>query len=122
MKRPSYSTMSPARSVRAGIVVAAVIVVGAGSFGPVSAEDEDTSSSVYLVFDPETGEFVTEDRHDAALPNQTGLEDSGLEDPGKEATGNQAPASGTTTAVIIGLAVLVLAGIGFTVLRRRSAA
>ncbi len=36
--------------------------------GPASAADDDTQASVYLVFDPETGEFITVD--DAAVTAQ----------------------------------------------------
>lgn len=35
------------------------LLVSAVCAGTADAEDEDTQASVYLVFDPETGEFVT---------------------------------------------------------------
>ena len=45
-----------------------VMFVSAICSGPASAADDDTQASVYLVFDPETGEFVTVD--DAAVAAQ----------------------------------------------------
>lgn len=90
------------------------------------AEDEDTSSSVYLVFDPETGDFVTMDDPDAALPNQTGLEPHAA--PSPHASGHGADDESVEDAPV---AVIVLAGLGllvalggflFLFLRKRRAA
>ena len=53
------------------------------------AADEDLTSSVYLVFDPETGEFVTVDD-----PNRT-LQNHEAQEPAKAADG-QSPSSHQT--------------------------
>ncbi len=45
-----------------------VMFVSVVCSGPASAADDDTQASVYLVFDPETGEFVTVD--DASVTAQ----------------------------------------------------
>lgn len=105
------------------VALLGTIIVG-GPAGVAQAEDEDTSSSVYLVFDPETGEFVTSAHPDAALPTQTGLEDSGLPDEDAGGTSSQladnsASGDGVSVAALAGVALLiVLAGAAFVVLRR----
>ncbi len=52
----------------AGMLCFLVMFVSVVCPGPASAADDDTQASVYLVFDPETGEFVTVD--DAAVTAQ----------------------------------------------------
>ena len=44
-----------------GILLCLVLFVSVIYAGPAGAADDDTQASVYLVFDPETGEFVTVD-------------------------------------------------------------
>lgn len=98
---------------------------------PLQAADEDTSSSVYLVFDPETGEFKTE--HD---PNMTQAEQATKEainsvadvpaevsaDPAADGGGATTQAgketAGTTWVVLAAMIGLVLFG-GLVVLRSR---
>jgi hypothetical protein len=94
---------------------------------PAWSADEDTSSSVYLVFDPETGEFKTE--HDpnmtqaeqatqeaiesvADVPADAALSDSAVGGSDKTTAG----ASWLTLAVVIGLIALVVL---FALLRNR---
>lgn len=52
----------------AGVLCCLVLFVSVVCSGPASAADDDTQASVYLVFDPETGEFITVD--DAAVTAQ----------------------------------------------------
>lgn len=87
--------------------------------GTVLAEDEDTSASVYLVFDPETGEFITEDHPEAALPHQTGLEEPGLANAEQAADGAEdaSEQSAATVSIVIAASVLLLGG-GFFLVRR----
>ncbi|MDX1499009.1 MAG: hypothetical protein R3176_03875 [Woeseiaceae bacterium] len=102
---------------RAAVLALAFLLLAAG-IGialPALAADEDTQASVYLVFDPETGEFVTV--HEGAGDSQaagdagggTGAAAAARPDPG--AAG--APAVATNPTFIAGLvvaAVLVLGG------------
>ncbi len=52
----------------AGVLCCLVLFVSVIYSGPAGAADDDTQASVYLVFDPETGEFITVD--DAAVTAQ----------------------------------------------------
>jgi hypothetical protein len=52
----------------AGVLCCLVLFVSVIYTGPAGAADDDTQASVYLVFDPETGEFITVD--DAAVTAQ----------------------------------------------------
>jgi len=115
--------------IRRGIAFAGlcltVLAIVLAAPAPAGAEDEDTSSSVYLVFDPETGEFVTSHDSDQALPNQTGLEDSNATAPADRGSSG-ADAERTETSAGFSAAVPVLmivgaiavAGGGFVFLRR----
>ena len=47
--------------------------------GPASAADEDTQASVYLVFDPATGEFVTVDDADVTAQHKAQLDQEAIE-------------------------------------------
>lgn len=46
---------------------------------PASAADEDTQASVYLVFDPDTGEFVTVDDADATAQHKAKIDQEAIE-------------------------------------------
>ncbi len=52
----------------AALLFCLVLLVPVIYAGSACAEDDDTQASVYLVFDPETGEFVTVD--DASITAQ----------------------------------------------------
>ncbi len=52
----------------AGVLCCLVLFVSVIYAGSAGAEDDDTQASVYLVFDPETGEFIMVD--DAAVTAQ----------------------------------------------------
>lgn len=89
------------------IVIIACLAVGALCLANavVHAADEDTQASVYLVFDPETGEFIE-------------VEDGGGSSQHEPLAGDDASASAADTASaanppltwIAGAAVLVLLG------------
>ena len=53
--------MSSAVSRFVGVLLCLVLFVSVIHGGLAGAADDDTQASVYLVFDPETGEFVTVD-------------------------------------------------------------
>lgn len=85
------------------------------------AEDEDTSSQVYLVFDPETGQFITSHDPSAALPTQTGLESSEVSARSHPAGGDGTNASdgGKPMLFAAAAAVVVLGGASFAFVRSR---
>ena len=45
----------------ASVLFCLILIVPVIYVGSAGAEDDDTQASVYLVFDPDTGEFVTVD-------------------------------------------------------------
>jgi hypothetical protein len=86
------------------------------------AEDEDTSSQVYLVFDPETGQFITSHDPSAALPTQTGLESSEVSarrHPAGGGDGTNASDGGKPMLFAAAAAVVVLGGASFAFVRSR---
>jgi LPXTG-motif cell wall-anchored protein len=109
----------------AGRLLVAGLVALLAWHPPVVAEDEDTSAAVYLVFDPETGEFVTQDDPNAALPNLTGLENSGAatsrgHGPAAASSDTAAATTSTPLYAALGVAVLLVGG-GLVALRRKRA-
>ncbi len=99
------------------VALAACLVVSASA--PAIAEDETTHSSVYLVFDPETGDFVTVDDPNAALPNLTGLEPDGSSAPADQAIGD---GFGMPRVVLMASLLAAALGGGIFFLRRRRGA
>ena len=84
------------------------------------AGDEDSSTQVYLVFDPETGEFVTSHDPNAALPTQTGLEAMAGQAAPSGANGGDDGAGGKPKLIAAAAAaVIVMGGAGFAFLRSR---
>ena len=84
------------------------------------AGDEDSSTQVYLVFDPETGEFVTSHDPNAALPAQTGLESATEQAAPSAANGGADGATGKPKLIAAAAAaVIVVGGAGFAFLRSR---
>lgn len=98
-------------------VAAAALLVAAAMPSAVVAEDEDSSTQVYLVFDPETGEFIKSHDPDAALPPQTGLGSTAPADP--DASGGSSSGSSTSMMAAIAAALLIAGGAGFTIMRLR---
>jgi hypothetical protein len=95
---------------------------------PVYAADEDTQASVYLVFDPDTGDFVTVDdpsvtaKHAAQQEQEAIDEGTTRQAGGNSATGapaaNPAGNAGSSQGLVIGAAVVLLVLGGFVWLRR----
>lgn len=85
------------------------------------AEDEGSSQQVYLVFDPETGEFITSHDPNAALPPQTGLESSpaNVAEPSGPAGERDEGSGGTPLLLAAAALVIVLGGAGVAFLRSR---
>lgn len=106
------------------VLVSVTLLASVMVAGSALAADEDTQASVYLVFDPETGDFITVDdpsvtaQHAAAqkqeeIDSGTAAADaSAPADTGGEASG-QPP-----MALAIGAAVAVLVLGGFIWMRR----
>ena len=98
------------------LIAGLVLLAGLLAFAaPAWSADEDTSSSVYLVFDPETGEFKTE--HDPNMTQAQQATDEAIDsvadvapaDPGAEGSETAAAgASWLTLAVIAGLVALAV--------------
>lgn len=89
--------------------------------GSAGAADEDTQASVYLVFDAETGEFITVDdpsvtSQHAAQQDQEAIES--VVETADGATAADADAVPATWIIVAGVAVLLLGG-GFLLQRNR---
>lgn len=112
---------SLARARAALALVACACLLSIAAPWPAVAEDEDTSSQVYLVFDPETGEFITSHDPSAALPTQTGLESSQSNAPHPAGTAGEGDGGNGTKPVFLAAAalVVVLGGAGAAFLRSR---
>lgn len=102
-------------------VIALACLVLIGWTVPAAAEDEDSSTSVYLVFDPETGEFVTSDDPNHALPGQTGLESTDAPSSSHAApagaTAQNAASDGGKALPLAIVVVAILGGLAFLMLR-----
>ena len=85
------------------IVVVACLLVTLPYAGQLRAEDEDTSSSAYLVFDPDTGEFITV--NDPNRTNQHAVIDESIESVAADA--------GTGTAGKLMIGILIVAALLF---------
>lgn len=100
-------------------LVACAGLLGLASPWSAQAEDEDSSAQVYLVFDPETGEFVTSHDPEAALPTQTGLESGEVSASPAADGGTEAGTRRKPMLIAAAAAVLVAGGAGFAFLRSR---
>lgn len=110
MKRSSINRIT--------LMLAVSLAVSLLSFGVALAADEDTSSSAYLVFDPDTGEFITV--HDPNRTQQHIADQEAITSvaPGAEVgKGARASIAQLTVAVLAGAAAL---GGAWLVRRRRS--
>lgn len=79
------------------LVTSCLAVIASG--GMVQAEDEDMSSSLYLVFDPETGEFI-----EVSDPDRT-LQNDDDKDPAFASLGHRKPSHGASLSLLASLAV-----------------
>jgi hypothetical protein len=80
---------------------------------PASAADEDTQASVYLVFDAETGEFVTVDDADVTAQHKAQLDqeaiESGIEaDSSPDKSPLTWPAGAALIAILLGAAAWLM--------------
>jgi hypothetical protein len=116
-----------------GLVAGALLVLLASAFLvlPAQSADEEDTASVYLVFDAETGEFVTMDDPSQKLPADTGVQDSTTGqgqpadahgDPGGHAGGDLAAVDGGSQGLMAVLAagLIVAAALVFYLRRRKS--
>ncbi len=110
-----------------GVALAVSSVLGGGIPGlpTARAADEDTSASVYLVFDPETGEFVTvHDTEGTAQAQETQEAIESVADSGGATSIDTGDAqTGTDPDIVIGVVVaaIVVAAAVFVQRSRRSA-
>lgn len=94
--------------------------------GVLYAADEDTQASVYLVFDPETGEFITVDdptvtaQHEAALTQEEieSVADTTVAADAKDRV-TVAAASLPVTGIVAAVVAILLAGGAFAWSRRK---
>jgi len=121
------------RPAQASAWVMSWILLSVFLVASVQAADEDTSSSVYLVFDPETGDFITSDSPEHALPSDTGLlEEPAAAGPGEEVAAEEergadsaplpadtADSSRAGLIVAFGAAVILGAGVFFFLRRQK---
>jgi hypothetical protein len=82
--------------------------------GLALAADDDINSSVYLVFDPETGEFVTVEDQDGTQRQHEALgisDAAGADSPPNAQTGGQvlSPAAAGAIAIVVFGAAIILA-------------
>ena len=88
--------------------------------GTASAEDDDTQASVYLVFDPETGEFLTVDDASITAQHKAQQDQEAIDSVVKTADGaSESPMTGIIGAALI---VLLLGGAVWLQRNRRHAA
>lgn len=111
MKAPSFRRTVSARLV-AGLAATAL----SGLMAPeaANAEDEDMNTSAYLVFDPETGEFVT--MHDPAMTGEAAAA------PGADAAApaERAALPPPLTPAVAAVVVLAAGGAFFWLRRKRA--
>lgn len=93
-------------------IMTAAILATAVAFDCASAEDEDTAASAYLVFDAETGEFITVDdpnRTQMHVAEQDAIE-SGSADAAVTAEAGSEMNSGPVIFVVGAVAVALVLG------------
>ncbi len=87
----------------AGVLFCLVLFVPVFYAGSAGAEDDDTQASVYLVFDPETGEFLTVDDASITAQHKARQDQEAIDSVVKTADG----ASESPMTRIIGAALIV---------------
>lgn len=108
------------------LTVSAVLGGGLSGLPTARAADEDTSASVYLVFDPETGEFVTvHDTDGTAQAQETQEAIESVADAGGatsiDAGDAQTGTGGPDIVIGVVVAAIVVAAAVFVQRSRRSA-
>lgn len=91
-------------------------IIYAGSAG---AADEDTQASVYLVFDPETGEFVTVDDASVTAQHAAQQDQEAIESVVETVDGASATDSTPVTWIIVAVVAAALVGGGYWLQRNR---
>lgn len=85
--------------------------------GTASAADEDTQASVYLVFDAETGEFVTVDDAEVTAQHKAEIDQEAIESGiGVEESSDTPPLTGP---VAIAAVVILLGGAAWIMRKRK---
>lgn len=104
------------------VVSTACLILGLMNLqdGVLLAADEDTQASVYLVFDPETGEFVTVDDPSVTAQHEAALDQEAIESVADTSiTGGETVAANLPLTWIVGAAIVALLGAaGFAWSRR----
>lgn len=85
---------------------------------PTAAEDEDTSASAYLIFDPDTGEFVTV--NDPARAQHDVEIDDAIESLQADTQTGEAQAMSALVYVAAGGALVAMLTAGIMWVRRRA--
>ncbi len=92
----------------AGVLFCLVLLVSVIYAGPAGAADDDTQASVYLVFDPETGEFMMVDDPAVTAQHKAQQDQEAIDSVIESEDG--ADASPTTRIIGAALVVLLLGG------------
>ncbi len=88
----------------ASVLFCLVLFVPVIYVGSAGAEDDDTQASVYLVFDPETGEFMTVDDADITAQHKAQQDQEAIDSVVETADGP----SELRTPWMIGAALIVI--------------
>lgn len=106
-------------------LLAVLTIVPIFTAPPALAADEDTAASVYLVFDPDTGEFITVDDPDRSqmhAEQQEAIMSGVTPDDAPGGTATDVPATGDNSArlaVFIAALAAILVGGYIWLIRRR---
>ncbi len=109
--------MNRMSAIRVTLALAVSLVVPLSTLAIALAADEDTSSSAYLVFDPDTGEFITV--HDPNRTHQQIAEQEAIESVAPVADGVGAARPSIAQIVVAMLAGAAVLGGGAWLFRRR---
>ncbi len=91
----------------ASVLFCLVLFVPVIYVGSAGAEDDDTQASVYLVFDPETGEFMTVDDADITAQHKAQQDQEAIDSVVETADG---PSELRTTWMIGAALIVILLG------------
>ena len=91
----------------ASVLFCLVLIVPVIYVGSAGAEDDDTQASVYLVFDPDTGEFVTVDDASITAQHKAQQDQEAIDSVVETADG---PSESRTTWMIGAALIVILLG------------
>jgi len=103
-----------------GVFLCLVLFVSVIHGGLAGAADDDTQASVYLVFDPETGEFVTVDDANVTAQHKAQQDQEAIESVVETADGSDD--SSLTWLIGAALVAILLGGAAWSKRNRRHAA